>query len=218
MRLELDHIFVATSEPDVLESALADCDIAFTRRQVHEGQGTANACAVFDNAFLEILWATDRKDLLSEAVAPLGLDERTRWRETGACPFGVCFRATTRPDRWPFPSWQYVPSYAPAGIPIATPPGALADPLVFITVRPPDAGAKRGPDAASHAGARRVLTRVALHRPPSQPLSPAVSWFVEEGLLNIHDAAEHRLELEWDAGRQGRSHRSATQPSMVLLW
>ena len=217
MHLELDHIFIATSEPDVLENTLAGCDITFTRRRVHEGQGTANACAVFDNAFLEILWATDREEIRSDVVAPLGLDERTRWRETGACPFGICFRATARPERWPFPTWQYVPAYAPAGIPIATPPGALTDPLVFVTVRTPVAGGQRS-DADSHAGARRVLTRATLHRPPSQPLSPGVRWFVEEGLLGILDAPVHALELEWDAGRQGRSHRSATQPSMMLRW
>lgn len=218
MRFELDHIFVATSEPDALEMALADFGVAFTRRQVHEGQGTANACAVFDNAFLEILWATNREELRSDVVALLGLEERIRWHESGACPFGISFRTTARPESWPFPSWQYAPSYAPAGIPIATPPWALADPLVFITVRPPAADAKHWPDAASHAGARRALTRVALHRPPSRPLSSGVSWFVKEVLFSIHDAPEHGLELEWDAGRQGRSHRFATQPSIVLLW
>ena len=55
MPFELDHIFVATSDPEPLEWALADAGLAFTQRRIHGGQGTANACAVFENAFLEIL-------------------------------------------------------------------------------------------------------------------------------------------------------------------
>jgi len=38
--------------------------------QHHQGQGTANACAFFDNAYLELLWRHDDDDLQSEVVRP----------------------------------------------------------------------------------------------------------------------------------------------------
>src|SRR4051812_8246053 len=125
MSFELDHVFVATSEPGLLERALSNFGINFTRRSVHQGQGTVNACALFDNAFLEILWTADQDEVRSEAVRPLGLDERIRWHETGASPFGISFRPTEPGANWPFDVWQYSPPYTAAGIPIVTPAGSL---------------------------------------------------------------------------------------------
>ena len=51
-----------------------------------------NACAFFDNAYLELLWRHDDDELQSDVVRPLGLWERVRWEDTGASPFGIAFR------------------------------------------------------------------------------------------------------------------------------
>jgi len=92
MPLAVDHVFICVENPHAAERALADFGLQFGRRRIHQGQGTANACAFFDNAYLELLWRHDDDDLQSEVVRPLGLWERVRWRETGASPFGVAFR------------------------------------------------------------------------------------------------------------------------------
>src|SRR5437879_3127395 len=92
MPLAVDHVFICVENPHAAERALADFGLQFGRRRIHQGQGTANACAFFDNAYLELLWRHDDDDLQSEVVRPLGLWERVRWRETGASPFGVALR------------------------------------------------------------------------------------------------------------------------------
>src|SRR5258708_32401945 len=92
MPLAVDHVFICVENPHAAERALADFGVQFGRRRIHQGQGTANACAFFDNAYLELLWRHDDDDLQSEVVRPLGLWERVRWRETGGSPFCVAFR------------------------------------------------------------------------------------------------------------------------------
>src|SRR2546423_1508425 len=88
--------------------------LQFGRRRIHQGQGTANACAFFDNAYLELLWRHDDDELQSEVVRPLGLWERVRWRETGASPFGVAFRPED--DNVPIETWPYDAPFLPEGI------------------------------------------------------------------------------------------------------
>ncbi len=71
MSLEVDHVFICPEDALGAERALADFGQQFGRRGVHRGQGTANACALFDNAYLELLWRHDDDELQSEAVRPL---------------------------------------------------------------------------------------------------------------------------------------------------
>jgi Glyoxalase-like domain len=91
MRWELAHVFIATPDRG-LEAVASAFGLTFTSRRVHQGQGTANSCAVFENAFFELLFPGTPEELESEVVRPLGLKERINWQTTGACPFGVCFR------------------------------------------------------------------------------------------------------------------------------
>lgn len=55
MQWELDHVFFAATDADAAEKVLAEFGIAFTDHRVHRGQGTANACALFENAYFELL-------------------------------------------------------------------------------------------------------------------------------------------------------------------
>ena len=215
MPWELDHVFFATTDADAAEKALAEFGLAFTERRIHSGQGTANACAVFENAFFELLRPHDLGELRSSAVQPLGLDERTRWRETGASPFGLCFRGESR--AWPFETWQYQPAYLPAGtgIQIVTPSGLHADPLVFISSQ-----AKRSMDRSpKHSGAQRTLTRVAVERAASAtPVSTGVRWFAESGLFVLKDGPAPLLELEWDHGREGKCRDFSPALPIRIRW
>lgn len=201
MPWELDHVFFASTDGDAAEKVLAEFGLAFTERRVHRGQGTANACAVFENAFFELLQPHDLAELRSSALKPLALEERMRWRETGASPFGLCFRGESRAMR--FETWQYQAAYLPAGtgIPIVTPPGLHTDPLVFISPQ-----AKRSTDRSpKHGGARRILTRVTVERAAcATPVSSGVRWFADNGFLSLRDGPAHLLELEWDHGREGK--------------
>ncbi len=152
---------------------MAAFGIAFTRRTVHAGQGTANTCASFEGTFLELLWPRDATELRTPAVRPLGLDERIRWRETGACPFGLAFRPDVSDSdaaSWPFPTWRYEAPYFPPGValPIVTPADRLDEPLVFVMRRSKPGtpgGLTAGGTSPSHRGAPRTITRLVVQSP-----------------------------------------------------
>ena len=223
MTWELDHVFLATSDADSAEQVLADFGLAFSERRVHSGQGTANVCAVFENAFFEILRPFDVRELGSASVKPLGLEERIHWHDTGACPFGVCFRpsaADGEPEPWSFETWPYEPPYLPRGtsVPIVTPPRCLADPLVFVTRRSRPAE-RESPGTSLHRGARRTLTGVKIYRPsPRLTVSAGVRWFSENGHLAIEEGPAHVLELEWDHGSDRMTHVFPSALPIVLRW
>lgn len=127
MEWELDHIFFATAEPREVEQFLSRAGMVFEPPRAHPGQGTANVCAVFENAYFELLFLNEPSEIGSATVQPLGLNERIHWRDTGACPFGLCFRSAGSDESvttLPFKTWGYEAGYLPKGktIPIVTPP------------------------------------------------------------------------------------------------
>ncbi|WP_437991525.1 VOC family protein [Sorangium sp. So ce145] len=221
MGWEIDHVFLATPDVGIAERMLAEFGLSFSRHAVHEGQGTANACAAFENAFFEVLGVHDLEELQTEIVRPLGLHERIHWAETGACPFGICFRTIDAGGAggWPFETWDYKPKYMPTGMsmPIVTPRGSLAEPMIFVA---PQTIRRITPiESRSHRGARRTLTRVRLQLPAEDPpLSSGVRWFVDQGMLSIDRGATCSLELEWDHGHEGQSHQFPAEVPLVVRW
>ena len=223
MSWELDHVFFASVDADAAEAELAAFGFAFTIRRIHPGQGTANACAVFENAFFEVLRSRDPEELDSELVRPLGLAERIRWRETGACPFGLCFRPTdapSDPESWPFETWQYMPPYVPSGtsVPIVTPRRSLSEPLVFISNRPNSSPGTSVSTNPTHSGAHRTLTHVKVHRPLAGADSPGLLWFAEHDLFSLEDGPQFLLELQWDRGREARTHNFQPHLPIAVSW
>ena len=95
---ELDHVFICAPSGRSDVEAFASFGLV-PLEGIHPGQGTANACFFFENAYLEILWRHDDRELTSAAVQPTGLWERVRWKETGACPFGIAVRPKSK--IWP---------------------------------------------------------------------------------------------------------------------
>jgi hypothetical protein len=222
MNWELDHAFFATPDLAGVERALSDAGLRFSRHVVHQGQGTANACSVFQNAFFEVLGIHDVDELKSELVHPLALYERIHWADTGACPLGLCFRAldgNLDVAGLPFDIWHYKPIYIPygAGIPIVTPRRALTEPLLFLSA---DSTRRANLQAiATRHGETRTLTGITLHRPSAAaPLSDGVRWFEDQGLLSIEDGTSYSIELVWDLRREGRCRRFSDEIPLVLRW
>jgi glyoxalase-like protein len=215
MSLELDHVFICVEDAPAAERALADFGMQFDLHAIHGGQGTANACAFFDNAYLELLSRQDDQELQSAAVRPLALWERVRWRQTGASPFGIAFR--TENDEVSITTWPYEAAFLPPGknIPIVTAPNAGHEPLVFLI--PPTLPIRlRTPQA--HRGKHRRLTRVTVSGPRVSALPAPVSILYDPGLLAIRQAPEHHLELDWDDASSGESHDFRPTLPLVLRW
>jgi hypothetical protein len=146
--LDLDHVFVFV-EPGggAARSRLEASGLRPTYERRHEGQGTANVCYAFDNAYLELLWVDDAPRLAGPAFRRTGLWPRAEWRTTGACPFGICVRSE---PAFPFPGWLWSPPYLPPGLYVEV-AQASADPDVPFLFRFP--GATR-PDTWPEARAK----------------------------------------------------------------
>ena len=222
MSLELDHVFVCPPEERAAINALAEFGLQFARQGVHPGQGTANVCAFFDNAYLELLWRRDDAELQSNLVRPVSLWERVRWPESGACPFGLAFRTTGADVPLTAETWRYEAPFLPTGafIPIVTPRHAAGEPLLFISTvssAPVSWPPERRPPL-EHRGRHRNLTALVLSQPATRPLSPAPAVLVEMGLFAVKDEREYHLEIEWDGGSAGESHDFRPVLPLSLRW
>lgn len=220
MPLELDHVFVCPEEPAAAVRALSDFGLEIGARRVHAGQGTANACFFFDNAYLEILWRHDDEELQSDVVRPLALWERVRWRETAASPFGIAFRPG---GEIPVAAWIYDAPFLPAGtgLPIATPEHSPWEPLIFfstISPGPPVAlPAERRPPLRHRTGHHQV-TAVTVCGPEINRFSPAIKTICDLTTLAIRETPEHCLELEWDGAMSAGVQDFRPSVPLVLRW
>lgn len=192
MGIDLCHIFVFVDDRAAAMAALKSCGLIESFRRTHPGQGTANIAACFDNAYLEVLWPEDQAELVSTPVARTRLSERSRWRETGACPFGIGLRG-----RLPFPSWDYRPPFLPEGMSLSV---ALAsdDPRQpFLFRSPGDARPDAWPDGM--AGDRQQVAGLAeitaIHLDLPVGASPAVRTLAERGFLTLVPAVRPRMVL-----------------------
>lgn len=194
--LDLDHAFICT--PDRLEAlgALIAAGLNPGPSRVHHGQGTANDCFYFENAYLELLWMTDEAEIRSPIVQPLRLWERIHWRQTGASPFGAAFRPMAGFDPAKLESWPYAAAYLPAGqsIPVLSPRDAADQALVFMPLNPlpPSAYGEPGSAHLIHRGRARRITCVAY--PPVSAESGEISGGAKR------DTCFRHMILELDGG------------------
>lgn len=138
-RLEIDHVFVFVGPEGTEAESLGRAGLRRNYGRAHPGQGTANACYCFENAYLELLWVVSEEELKSPALAGTGLAERSGWRENGACPFGIALRGA---GPLPFGTWDYAAPFLPEGMPIGVATSS-ADPCQpFLFRSPGNAGPK----------------------------------------------------------------------------
>jgi hypothetical protein len=193
--MTLDHVFVLVDDPERTIARLRAEGLTETYRRVHVGQGTANACFCFDDAFLEILWVTDAAECASPPIARTRLLERSRSTTLGTCPIGIAWRdeagaASPVGAQIDVPVWQYAPPYLPPGvaIPVAVESDDPNGPMLF---RSPGAAApaawpeaRRGTlqRAAGLGAIERVIVRTPKHATPGpvlRAIAPALSVTLE---------------------------------------
>lgn len=188
----LCHVFVFVSPGAPEAEALREAGMVESFRRRHPGQGTANSCWCFDNAYLELLWVEDADELASPQIRRTGLAERSDWRRTGAVPFGIGLRGKA-----PFPTFDFRAPYLPEGsvIPVALASGDPRQPFIF---RSP--GEQR-PDqwTDGRAGARQQAAGLAeivgLSLTLSAAPSEALRRLERDGLLSLSRAVDSRMEL-----------------------
>jgi len=216
--MELCHVFmfVAPGAPEAAQLEAAGLRESFRRE--HPGQGTANRCYCFDNAYLELLWVTDMAAISSPAVARTGLAERAAWRVGDASPFGIAVRTERPGDPLPFDSWDYRPPYLPAGlsVPVAVDSADPRQPMVFRS--PGNARPDRWEDG--RAGNRQrpaglaEITMVEITLGPQAEPSPALAALNAAGIVSIavSSAAGPGLRLTL-SGTDGAAAASLALPA-----
>jgi Glyoxalase-like domain len=200
---EIDHVFVfcrpGAPEADLLLAA----GLRIGRERQHPGQGTASKCFFFANAMLELLWVENETEARSALVQPLALWERSRWRDSGASPYGICFRLEPG-EQLPLPTWNYRPPYLRGGMAIQVARGLRPEQeLVFaVTSRwdPPD---------VEHPFRGAMVTGLDGHCPPSEWLRRT-----ERG----RPGGGPHLEIELDGGSGARFLDFAPELPLALRW
>jgi hypothetical protein len=217
--VEVDHVFVMCDAGAPEIAALERIGLLAQPRRSHPGQGTANTCVVFENAYLELLWVHDEDEARAPVTAPARLWDRWAGRRGAACPFGIGLRPATPGGRPPFATWPYRPGYLPEGMAIDmatdTP---LAEPELFFM-----ATLGRRPSfvalARQHALPLGPLASVEIELPGAAPLSPACVAAEAAGIAAFARSGEQLLRLGFgvNPGAAGRADLRPTLP-IVLAW
>jgi hypothetical protein len=219
MSAAIDHVFILCSVGAVPEAeALLGLGLEEGTPNTHPGQGTACRRFFFSNAYLELLWVSDPVEAQGEIPRPVGLWERWRGRERGACPYGIVLRPgdDVVEPRPPFPTWAYTPGYMPAGIAIdVAREDSPREPAFFYL------GFQRGRPRGTtppirHDLPARSLTGVTV-RGPAVGRSEAARVAQAAGLVVFRDADEYLLELQLDAGARGRADLRPVL-SLAIRW
>lgn len=218
---EVDHVFVFTAPDAPVEiERLAQGGLVESSRRRHVGQGTANASFCFDNAYLELLWPVDAVELNSPAVARTRLAERSRWRETGASPFGIAVRPTA-PGNLPFATWDYDAPFLPPGLslPVATASDDPAQPMLFLspgTARPDQWTNGRDGDRQKSTGLVEIVG-IELTYPADISPHPAFVQLASDGVIRVAqgpDGPAMTLTLSHDGTQQTCT---LTLPDCILI-
>lgn len=218
MALELDHLFVFV-EPDeaapggrAFEALKAlGLEPSFTRR--HVGQGTANVCYAFDNAYLELLHLADEDELRTSPLGRSGFAKRALWRKTGASPFGIAARGGGLPgETRNYRNPQFPPGVS---ITISAESDDAAMPFVFSSpgTTPPSewTDGRAGRRQAAAGFTRLTIERLTL---PKVPVAGgALDAFHRAGLVEVLEIAEGEPEMLIGLAPGRRLHLPAFTPA-----
>ena len=207
MQCELDHVFVCTTPGAPEADLLRAHGLREGEPNRHPGQGTANRRFFFSNIMLELAWVCDESEALSAPADRLRLVERSKWRENGASPFGICFRPN--PDtvgdvaapndmvpngmvpETPFPGWSYRPSYwGGASAHIGDNSDRTDEPLLFYL------SFNRRPSDCSQPAEFRTVETVQVHGLPRNQ-SQTVDAVAHVPGLELHAGGDPLMELQF---------------------
>ena len=220
MTAELDHIFICASPGAPEAERLVELGLQEGTPNRHPGQGTANRRFFFHNAMLELLWVHDPAAARGERIRPTRLWERWSGRDTGACPFGVCWRpAGADSIDAPFPAWDYHPPYLPATLAVQvgsdTP---ITEPMWFClgSARRPDSEQADRRQPLEHPIGFEAVTAVRFTSPVVRPLSVVAQTILQAGMVSLRSGSEYLLEVMFDGSQTG--HSADFRPALPLVF
>jgi hypothetical protein len=222
MHFELDHVFVCTNLNAPEASQLGAVGLTEARSGTHPGQGTANRCFLFHNAYLELIWVHDQQEARSQLTERTRLFERWTGRADEACPFGICLRPTGhsgRNDR-PFNTWDYLPRYVSGSNPIriGTNNDRLAEPMLFFVESASRPDSWTGQLPLQHRLRVHEITRLTWTRPGAAEFSPELKAVVDLGCLSVEQGHAHELQICFDNAAMGKSASLLPDLPVTFKW
>ena len=222
MTFEIDHVFVCASAGAPQATQIEALGLTHGPAGVHQGQGSANRCFVFHNAYLELIWIHNSAEAHSPLTRTIRLFERWKGRADGSCPFGICLRPT-RPSRAsgpPFAGWDYLPHYVPPSRPIHVGGNCelLAEPMLFYIASAARPDSWPGHPPMQHRLGVREVTRLSWTRPTDAPLSPELQAVVDSGYLGVESGRTHALTIGFDNEASGQGASLMPDLPLVLSW
>jgi hypothetical protein len=226
--MELDHIFIFTQEHEQLADSLKGLGLSEGTPNVHRGQGTACRRFFFQNAYLELVWVVNEEESKGAAIARAKLWERSQYRHTNHCPFGLCFRAkyqtSTSMTLLFNDGWRYYSSFLPEGqfANIASNENFPAEPMLFempfFGLAPKDYPlAKQQP--LKHERQFREITNVTLTLPMTMTnLSATMKRVLQNSMVNVLEGKDYFVSLELDYGKEGEVQAFYPLAPFALKW
>jgi hypothetical protein len=188
---------------------------------IHAGQGTACRRFFFANGMVELLYVVDLDITRTGIAKRTCLAERWTGQDSGASPFGLCFRPVSGANvAPPFPTWTYGPRYLPGEVPayeISQRCNQLAEPFIFYmpTFSSPDRYPPERSQPLEHPCGARKITSILLES-PSGP-APELETSSRLRAFNMTQAQRHHMLVELDNGRQNRALTLTSLP-LSLRW
>jgi len=223
MDFELDHVFICAEAEAPEAIKLTDISLVEGAPNVHTGQGTANRRFFFRNAYLEFLWVHNPAKAQAGAVDRTRLWQRWKDRRNGACPFGLCFRPTTRhTGKFPFANWEYKAPYLREGLSlyVGTNSDTLTEPmLVYLPfTRRPDTYPEANRQPLEHKPGLNEITSLELLTPNASKCSQELRTLVDAGLVKLGAASEFVLRLAFDGRKADKTVDFRPELPLVFQW
>lgn len=204
--LELDHISIVVPAGAPLDAAaLQAAGFRFVSATPTEqqGQGTASRVLGFENIYIELIWVTDKAQLLK---ADPELAARMVYNDRGIVRVGLGLRRHEPGDSIPFPAREYAAAWT-GPLKLRVPKTANHEPFVIVMPQElswPAAAAKLSEELQHPNGSRRV-TQVTLVNRKRGGSTPAVDYIRDANVVRFGFAADYFLEIELDSNAAGKT-------------
>ena len=223
-RVELDHVYIVVQPGGAKEiAALQSAGFQLGPPRQHDGEGTTSVAAMFDNAYVELMWLDSTLSVTSEhAAAAQQFRDAAAWRVSRHSPFGIGLRRLPGENGdFPFPitreSAPWIDSVAAyeilnqsadsLSVDLFVVPRAAAVPNWIERLR------KRSPQLLSHPGGGHRITAVRLNGTIEQ--QPSTIRRLRPAHIETRTAAEPLLEIYIDGGV--KNSRTDLRPALPVV-
>jgi Glyoxalase-like domain len=225
--VELDHIFVFTQAEAPEAIHITNLGINQGTNNIHPGQGTACKRFFFNNAYLELLWVYDARDVQSDPIASSLLWQRANYKTTGFSPFGICLRENPNMKEnglFFSESFKFKPPYLPSGIHIDmfSSKEYPNEPILFKlpgSHMPKSNKPSKPVESLNHPLGIKEITGISLQIPEMDKFSQPFRYLSNKKWFNVSEGGDsHHVTIEFDHGGNGSRKELAPNLPITITW